>query len=216
MSRLEPRGAFISLEGGDGAGKSTAIAALATVLEQQGIAFKRLREPGGTATGEAIRELLLQRHDLAIAPHCELLLMFAARAQLLAQEIEPALGAGMWVLCDRYTDSSFAYQSAGRGLAWDLVAELEQRFAARQPDLTVLLDVAPETALQRRLGSSAPDRIEREALSFFAAVRAGFLRRAKEAPARVQVIDAAQAQPQVIAAVTQALRDFLQQRHAHA
>ena len=138
---MSARGLFVSIEGGEGAGKSTVIAAMEAWLGEQGIDYLRCREPGGTAIGERIRELLLDARSQGMAAQTELLLMFASRAQLVREAIEPALARGQWVLCDRFTDASFAYQGGGRGIDPSLIAELERWVVGRRPDLTLLLDV---------------------------------------------------------------------------
>lgn len=188
------RGKFITFEGIDGAGKTTHLAWFRERLEEKlaatGRAVVVTREPGGTPLGEALRELLLhQRMDL----ETEALLMFAARREHLAQVIEPALARGDWVLSDRFTDATFAYQGGGRGLPRDKLETLERWVQGGfEPDLTVLFDVAPETASERRGAVRAPDKFESETDGFFARTRAEYLRRAEEAPYRFEIIDATQ------------------------
>jgi dTMP kinase len=188
------RGKFITFEGIDGAGKTTHLAWFREHLEEKlanaGHTVVMTREPGGTPLGEALRELLLhQRMDL----ETEALLMFAARREHLAQVIEPALGRGDWVLSDRFTDATFAYQGGGRGLPRDKLEALERWVQGGfQPDLTVLFDIAPETAGARRGAARSPDKFESETDAFFARTRAEYLRRAQEAPHRFAVIDAGQ------------------------
>ncbi|MFN3544904.1 MAG: dTMP kinase [Thiobacillus sp.] len=184
------RGKFITLEGVDGAGKSTHLAFVADWLRVQGREVVVTREPGGTPLGETLRELLLHQ---PMAPDTELLLMFAARQQHLAELILPALARGAWVVSDRFTDASYAYQSGGRGIAAERIAALEawvQR--GFTPDLTLLFDVPPEVAEARRSAVRAADRFEREADSFFARVRNAYLERARAEPERIQVLDARQ------------------------
>ncbi|MEO6066318.1 MAG: dTMP kinase, partial [Lysobacterales bacterium] len=135
------RGCLVTFEGGEGAGKSTVLARVRATVEAAGLDVLQTREPGGTAIGEAVRAILLDRAHIALVDHAELLLMFAARAQLVREVIEPALARGAWVLSDRFTDSSFAYQGAGRGIDLDFIAELERRVVGIQPDLTLLLDL---------------------------------------------------------------------------
>lgn len=189
---------LVSFEGGEGAGKSTVIAAVEALLQARGVPFIRTREPGGSPAGEAIRAVLLDpTHSLV--PEAELLLMFASRAQLVRSVIEPALAAGYWVLCDRFTDASFAYQGGGRGLDPGAIAELERRFVGRKPDLTILLDVAVDTGLARARGRGPQDRIEQESGRFFERVRAAYRQRAAAEPARFRVIDATPP-PDVVAA----------------
>lgn len=181
-------GKFITLEGVDGAGKSTHLGFVADWLRQQGREVIVTREPGGTPLGETLRELLLHRDMDA---DTELLLMFAARQQHLAEVILPALARGAWVVSDRFTDASYAYQCGGRGIATERVAELEawvQRGFA--PDLTLLFDVPPEVAEARRSAARAADRFEREADRFFGRVRNAYLERARAEPARIRVLDA--------------------------
>ena len=185
------RGKFITFEGIDGAGKTTHLAwfreRLEAKLAQAGRTVVVTREPGGTTLGESLREILLhQGMDL----ETEALLMFAARREHLAQVIEPALARGDWVLSDRFTDATFAYQGGGRGLPRDKLETLERWVQGGfQPDLTVLFDVPPDTASARRGAVRAPDRFEGESDAFFARTRAEYLRRAEEAPYRFAIID---------------------------
>jgi dTMP kinase len=181
-------GKFITLEGVDGAGKSTHLAFVADWLRQQGREVIVSREPGGTPLGENLRELLLHREMDA---DTELLLMFAARQEHLAALIRPALARGAWVVSDRFTDASYAYQCGGRGIAVERIAVLEawvQRGFA--PDLTLLFDVPPEVAEARRSAARTADRFEREADSFFGRVRNAYLDRARAEPGRIRVLDA--------------------------
>ncbi len=185
-------GRFITLEGGEGAGKSTNAAYFAEQLEAAGIRLRVTREPGGTRLGERIRELLLDPESDGMHADTELLLMFAARAQHLNEVILPALQAGEWVLCDRFTDATYAYQGGGRGIDMQRIAELEtwvqQGF---QPDMTILFDLPVETGLARAGERGALDRFEQEQKSFFTAVREAYLQRAKQYPGRFRIIDAA-------------------------
>jgi dTMP kinase len=194
---MQQRGRFITLEGGEGVGKSTNLEWVAEWLTSQGIEVVRTREPGGTPRAEAIRELLLStKCDEPLDGDAELLLVFAARAQHLAQRIRPALERGAWVLCDRFTDATYAYQGGGRGIDASRIGELE-RFVqcGLEPDLTLLLDM-PVEAAQRRLqgrlaaGGQSRDRFEMEHVAFFEAVRQAYLARAAAAPGRVAVINA--------------------------
>jgi dTMP kinase len=197
------RGRFITLEGIDGAGKSTHLEWLARLLEGRGIAVRVTREPGGTALGERLRELLLDR-DQRLAPETETLLMFAARREHVATVIEPALEAGTWVLCDRFTDASYAYQSGGSGVAWEKIETLEAwAHPGLQPDLTLLFDLSPDIARQRTQQGRAADRFEREEQAYFQRVREAYLRRARAAPGRMRVIDAGAS----VGAVRKALED---------
>ncbi|WP_018229079.1 dTMP kinase [Methyloversatilis universalis] len=187
---------FITFEGMDGAGKSTQIARTADWLRAHGHTVLLTREPGGTPLGESLRGLLL--HE-AMHPDTEALLMFAARREHLAQVIEPALARGDWVLCDRFTDASFAYQGGGRGLDTARLEALEawvQR--GLQPGLTLLFDLPCEVAAQRLAASGGdPDRFEREQSDFFNRVRAAYLARAQADPGRMQVLDAARSPQEV-------------------
>ncbi|MBN8765430.1 MAG: dTMP kinase [Thiobacillus sp. SCN 64-317] len=181
-------GKFITLEGVDGAGKSTHLGFVADWLRQQGREVVVTREPGGTPLGETLRELLLHRDMDA---DTELLLMFAARQEHLAGLILPALARGAWVVSDRFTDASYAYQCGGRGIPADRIATLEawvQRGFV--PDLTLLFDVPPDVAETRRAAARTADRFEREAGSFFSRVRNAYLDRARAEPGRIRVLDA--------------------------
>lgn len=185
------RGKFITLEGMDGAGKTTHLEWLRGKLLARGIALTVTREPGGTPLGEALRKLLLDNHDPR-HPDTEALLMFAARREHIAQIIEPALAAGNCVICDRFTDATYAYQAGGSGMDWKRVAELEQWVqGALQPDLTLYFDLDPAVGRARARQAREPDRFEREKQAFYERVRAAYLRRAAEHPRRIRVIDAA-------------------------
>jgi dTMP kinase len=181
---------FITFEGIDGAGKSTHLAWAAEYLREKGLTVIVTREPGGTALGEALRDLLLNsRH--AIHPETEALMMFAARRQHIEDVIRPALGRGEWVLCDRFTDASFAYQGAGRGVRTDVLLGLENIVHPNfQPDLTFLFDVSPEVGQARAAQIKSPDRFERENADFFARVREGYLERMRRSAGRMIRIDA--------------------------
>lgn len=185
------RGRFITLEGVEGAGKSTQLALLVDWLRQRGIDPLVTREPGGTPLAEQIRALLLDSTSTAIATDAELLLVFAARADHLAHCIEPALAAGRWVVCDRFTDATYAYQGGGRQVDQDRIAALE-RFVQRGlvPDLTLLFDLPVATGLARAAARSALDRFERENAAFFERVQAAYRQAAARSPDRVQVIAA--------------------------
>jgi dTMP kinase len=183
-------GKFITLEGVDGAGKSTHLGFVADWLRQQGREVIVTREPGGTPLGETLRELLLHRDMDA---DTELLLMFAARQAHLAELILPAIARGAWVVSDRFTDASYAYQCGGRGIVVERIAALENWVQRGfQPDLTLLFDVPPEVAESRRSAARTADRFEREADSFFNRVRNAYLDRARAEPARIRVLDASQ------------------------
>lgn len=187
------RGRFIALEGGEGVGKSTNLNFVMQWLEVRGIDFIQTREPGGTPLAEQLRALLLQKRDESVDPTAELLMVFAARAQHLNQVIKPALEAGRWVVCDRFTDATYAYQGGGRGLDTSLIAQLEQTVQGDlRPDRVLLLDLDPEIGLQRAANTGEADRFESEQLAFFHKVRAAYRTRAEADPARYAVIDAAQ------------------------
>jgi dTMP kinase len=191
---------FITLEGGEGAGKSTAIAALRDALEALGDDVVCSREPGGTPLAEEIRGLLLEPHHEAATPQAELLLMFAARAQHVRATILPALQRGAWVICDRFTDSSFAYQGGGRGLAVEFIAELERQVVGIAPAMTLLLDIdVHEGRVRTHTRDLWPDRIEREQEDFFARARGVFLARAAAEPGRFRVIDGSRPRDEVAA-----------------
>lgn len=187
-------GLFLTFEGVEGVGKSTQARLAAEFLRSRGIQVVETREPGGTAVAERIRELVLHgaTSDEPLTPRAELLLMFAARAQHLAAKIEPALAAGQWVICDRFTDATEAYQGSGRGLGNSMIRQLEDiAQGTRRPDLTLLLDADPAvTGPRRSARGGAQDRFEREDEAFFARVRAGYLEIARREPRRVRIVDA--------------------------
>ena len=186
---MTERGRFITFEGIDGAGKSTQIDVIASVLRDRGIEHVRTREPGGTPLGEALRELILAT---PMTPSTETLLLFAARCEHLAKVIGPALSAGQWVLCDRFTDATYAYQAAGRGIGVERIAALERWVHPDfSPDLTLLFDLDPKLAAKRLAEVRAADRFESEQVLFFSAVRQAYLDRAKAEPHRFFVIDGA-------------------------
>jgi dTMP kinase len=183
-------GKFITLEGIDGAGKTTHIAWLAAFLRDRGIDVTVTREPGGTQTGERLRELLLDRAQ-RLQPETETLLMFAARREHLDTVIVPTLQKGNWVLCDRFTDATFAYQGGGSGVSWEKIQALEEWVQeGLQPDVTFLFDVSPDAGRSRSGKIKPPDRFEQEKEAFFERVRAAYLRRAGEHPERIRVVDA--------------------------
>ena len=210
--RCEPR--LVTLEGGEGAGKSTVLGALRDALLAEGQEVLTTREPGGTPLAERIRELLLHAPGDAPSPETELLLMFAARAQHVHATVLPALRRGAWVLSDRFTDSSHAYQGGGRGVDPAFIAELERRVVGIEPGLTLLLDIGvPESRARanRRVEAGAaagPDRIEREHDAFFERVRAAFLARAAEARHRIHVLDATRPAAEVAADAVARLRAY--------
>jgi len=191
------RGKFITLEGIDGAGKSTHVRWIAGFLKGRGIRVKVTREPGGTAAGEKLRRMVLERRQ-HLHPETETLLMFAARREHLDKLILPALERGMWVLCDRFTDATYAYQSGGSGVPWDKVGTLEQWVQrGLQPDLTILFDVSPELGRQRTGRKRSPDRFEREQEAYYRRVHDAYRRRAAESAGRIHVLDAAGSRPEV-------------------
>ena len=209
---MSARGLFISVEGGEGAGKSTVMAALAEALAARGHEVVLTREPGGMLEGEAIRALLLDPAN-HLLPETELLLMFASRAQLVRQCVLPALARGAAVLTDRFTDASFAYQGGGRGLEMGRIAELERWAAGIKPDLTFLLDVGVAEGLARaRSRGGEPDRIERERADFFERVRATYLARAAAEPDRFRLIDAGQSVDAVRDSVLAGLSGWIEAR----
>jgi len=185
------RGKFITIEGVEGVGKSTNIAFIEALLRERGIVCLTTREPGGTPLAESIRELLLQKRDEVVDSTAELLLLFAARSQHLQQKIVPALNAGTWVISDRFTDATYAYQGGGRHLSTPTIAQLEALVQGElRPDLTLILDLPVETGLQRVAQRSAQDRFESESRAFFERVRSTYLARAQREPQRYAVIDA--------------------------
>ena len=205
---MTPSGSFITFEGIDGAGKSTHISALAEALRAQGREVTLTREPGGTPLAEKLRELLL--HD-AMDPLSEALLMFAARRDHLRQVIEPALARGQVVLCDRFTDATFAYQGHGRGFDLAVLETLERWVQARddgqgmrQPDLTLWFDLPPEVAATRLAGVRSPDKFEALPVTFFTRVATGYADRMARDPARFLRVDAQQSIEQVWEAVRRA------------
>ncbi len=211
------RGTFISFEGIDGAGKSTHIERVAALFRQAGRAVVLTREPGGTPLSEKLRELVLHEPMDALT---EALLMFAARREHLVQVIEPALARGDVVLCDRFTDATFAYQGGGRGFDWQVLLQLERMVQATpegllcQPELTVWFDLDPQIAAERLASARVPDKFESQPTAFFAAVRAGYARRQTDMPERFARIDAAQTREAVGADVARAVQAFLERGHA--
>ena len=204
-----PPGKFITIEGGEGVGKSTNADFIQSVLESRGCEVVVTREPGGTALGEALRSILLSGDIESPVAMAELLIIFAARAQHLTTVIEPALAAGKWVLCDRFTDATYAYQGWGRNIDQRAIASPEQLVqGARRPDLTVLLDMDPSLGLARAKERAELDRFEQEELAFFNRVREGYLARAKEEPARWLIVDASKTLDEVTTVIGQTLNDW--------
>ena len=191
---MSATGKFVTLEGIEGVGKSTQVARLSAALRGKGVAHVVTREPGGTALAESIRAVVLTARDEALPATAELLLMFAARAVHIKNLVEPNLRAGRWVICDRFTDATYAYQGGGRGVPTGQIRELEALVqGALRPDLTVLLDAPVANALARartRNAGAAADRFEREKSEFFERVRAAYLARAAADPTRIAVVDA--------------------------
>lgn len=208
-------GRFITLEGTEGVGKSTNLRFIESVLQQHQINYQLTREPGGTPLAEQVRELLLANRDEQVADDAELLLVFAARAQHLEQVIRPTLATGGWILCDRFTDATFAYQGGGRGLSKEMIGQLElmvQR--GLQPDLTLLLDLPVEIGLARASERGELDRFENERLSFFVKVREAYLERAAADPQRFAVIDASGTLEQVQQQIAEVLHHYLKSQEA--
>jgi dTMP kinase len=204
MAPSPPTGRFVTFEGIDGAGKSSHIEPLAAWWRQQGASVVVTREPGGTALAEQLREVVLHQPMDALT---EVLLVFAARRDHLQRVIEPALAAGTTVLCDRFTDATFAYQGGGRGFDGAVLAQLEAWVQqGRQPDLTLWFDIAPERAAQRRAAARAPDRFESQDGAFFARVRAGYEARRAADPGRFARIDASPSPEEVWTQVRNAMR----------
>jgi len=203
-------GMFITVEGIEGVGKTTNMEYLRQLITAAGKALVVTREPGGTPLGEAIRGLLLDPEYKGMDPDCELQLMFAARAEHLDKVIRPAVEAGQWVLCDRFTDATYAYQGGGRGLDTEKIAALEQLVQGDfRPDLTLLLDVPVETGLERAGFRSRPDRFEQEAVAFFERVRKAYLEMARRHDGRYRVIDAGLPLEQVQQQLSTALEEVL-------
>lgn len=198
MTNKEKTGLFITLEGGEGAGKSSNLEYIKNKFIDAGLEVLVTREPGGTKLGENIRELLLHAKDQNISGNTELILMFAARTQHLYEIIEPALLQGKIVICDRFTDATFAYQGGGRGISDERINTLKQWVQqGREPDLTLLFDLPIEQGLERANNRSSPDRFEKETQIFFERVREKYLAIAKQEPDRVKIIDSAKASTDV-------------------
>jgi dTMP kinase len=205
----ETRGRFLTIEGIEGVGKTTQVARLSHYLAKRGIDHVVTREPGGTPYAEKIRDLVLRPRDETLPPAAELLLMFAARAVHLANHIEPVLNAGRWVICDRFTDATYAYQGAGRGMSQTDIRFLETLVqGALRPDLTLLLDVPVDVGLERsrqRDAGGVRDRFDGEQAEFFERVREAYLSRARAEPQRMAIIDAVASMDEVTTRITQVL-----------
>ncbi len=202
----QQRGKFLTIEGTEGVGKSTNLAYVKTWLETRGIEVVVTREPGGTPLAEEIRALLLARRDEGVDETAELLLVFAARAQHIAGVIRPALARGAWVLSDRFTDATFAYQGGGRGLSLDTIAQLERLVQGDlRPDLTLILDIDVQLGLERARQRGELDRFESETIAFFERVRAAYRARVDAHPQGYALIDAGQNLPAVQADIDKAL-----------
>ena len=203
-------GMFITLEGGEGVGKTTNLLFIRQWLEQRGIRVCQTREPGGTVLAEQIRNLLLHNAEETLTAEAELLLVFAARAQHLQQLIVPALQQGQWVLCDRFTDATYAYQGGGRQLDVQLIQWLETTVqGALRPDLTLLLDAPVELGMQRARNRGHLDRFERERVEFFQRVRQAYLQQAHQQPLRFRVVDASLPLEQVQVAIASLLENMI-------
>jgi dTMP kinase len=207
---MSAAGRFVTFEGIEGVGKTTQVALLSSALNSRDIAHVVTREPGGTPLAESIRQVVLTAREETLPPAAELLLMFAARAVHLANYIEPNLRAGRWVICDRFTDATYAYQGGGRQLSAEPIRELESMVqGTRRPDLTILLDAPVEGALARaaaRNAGFAADRFERERSDFFERVRKVYLARAAAEPDRIALVDAVQSVDDVSAHILEQLK----------
>ncbi len=206
------KGKFITVEGTEGVGKTTNIQCIQQWLNERGIVHLSTREPGGTALGEKIRGLLLDKSNIGMAASAELLLMFATRAQHLEEKITPALNTGTWVLCDRFTDATYAYQGFGRGLNLDHIKQLEDLVqGSLRPDFTLILDIDPELGLSRVRARGELDRFEAEELDFFDRVRTGYRERVAADPGRYCVVDASDPLSVVQENIVSALNAFVSQ-----
>jgi dTMP kinase len=206
------KGKFITLEGVEGVGKSTNIEFIESLLTENAIRYIKTREPGGTPLAELIRELLLQKRDEAFDGTAELLLIFSARSQHLQEKIIPALQTGTWVLSDRFTDATYAYQGGGRQLSMTTISALENIVqGALRPDLTIILDLPVEIGLQRAAKRSDKDRFESEGVDFFERVRAAYLARVQENPSRYALVDASRSLPEVQEQIRYIINTFCKQ-----
>ena len=207
------RGKFITIEGTEGVGKTTNIEFIQSWMNSKKLTFGTTREPGGTPLAEQLRELLLAPREETVCNTAELLMMFAARAQHLNQVIEPMLSEGAWVLCDRFTDATYAYQGAGRHMRDDLIRDLELMVqGSLQPDLTLILDIPVQVGLARASERSAPDRFEQELIEFFERVRNRYLQIAQDNPQRCVVIDASRSLDGVQSQISDVLENFWESR----
>jgi dTMP kinase len=205
-----PKGKFITLEGGEGVGKTTNLAFIKDYLEQHNITVVVTREPGGTPLAEKLRQLLLDKNSEAISDKAELLMIFAARSQHIKHVIEPALARGDWVLCDRFTDATYAYQGGGRNMRVSTIAWLENLVQGNlKPDLTLLFDAPVELGMERARNRSIFDRFESEKISFFEQVRRAYLLQAELYPERIKVIKANQPLLEVQRTLINAIGTFL-------
>lgn len=210
ITQPTPRGVFITVEGVEGVGKTTNLTFMRDWLNNAGLELVCTREPGGTPLAEELRALLLRNRDESVDHYAELLMVFAARAQHLNQVIEPALQKGKWVLCDRFTDATFAYQGGGRKLPESVITTLEQLVQrGRHPDRTFYLDLDVDIGLARARGRGETDRFEREQREFFESVRSAYWRRVRENPSRFSVIDAGASLDQVQAHIAAELATLL-------
>ena len=208
--RKMPKGKFITLEGGEGVGKTTNLAFIKDYLVQHNITVVVTREPGGTPLAEKLRQLLLDKNSEAISDKAELLMIFAARSQHIKHVIEPALARGDWVLCDRFTDATYAYQGGGRNMRVSTIAWLENLVQGNlKPDLTLLFDAPVELGMERARNRSIFDRFESEKISFFEQVRRAYLLQAELYPERIKVIKANQPLLEVQRTLINAISTFL-------
>ena len=210
MNNTVTKGQFITVEGTEGVGKSTNMTFIESWLKSAGKELVITREPGGTELGEKLRAVLLDAKEQSMCDDTELLLMFAARAQHLREVIQPALDAGKWVLCDRFTDATYAYQGGGRGIDISRIAQLEQWVQGDlRPDMTLILDLPVNVGLERAGKRSAPDRFELEKHDFFNKVRDTYLARAAAQPQRYEVIDASPSIPEVQQSIQTVLENMV-------
>ncbi|MCK5881532.1 MAG: dTMP kinase [Sinobacterium sp.] len=215
MSVKKNKGLFLVLEGGEGVGKTTNMAFIQSYLKQANIKFQHSREPGGTPLAEKIRELILTKHSENVSNMTELLLMFAARAQHIQVKINPVLDSGEWLVCDRFTDATYAYQGGGRGFDKQLIEQLEQLVQQDlRPDCTIILDAPVEVGFARASARAELDRMESESVNFHQAVRASYLERAKQMPEKYAVINADQPLDNVQAAIKIELDRLIEKYHA--